>query len=77
MPPKIGAEDLRRPMPARPGYGAPAARLAEILRVDHAGELADQALAVEQGAREAPAYPLLAAVIKAGCRIAIRAAEKV
>ena len=29
-----------RPVPARPGRGAPRARLAEILRVDHAGELA-------------------------------------
>ena len=29
-----------RPTPARPGPGAGAARLAEILRVDHAGELA-------------------------------------
>ena len=29
-----------RPMPSRPGRGAPRARLAEILRVDHAGELA-------------------------------------
>lgn len=28
-----------RPIPPRPGVGAPAARLAEILRVDHAGEL--------------------------------------
>ena len=28
-----------RPVPARPGPGGPAARLAEILRVDHAGEL--------------------------------------
>ena len=28
-----------RPIPPRPGAGAPAARLAEILRVDHAGEL--------------------------------------
>jgi len=28
-----------RPIPPRPGMGAPAARLAEILRVDHAGEL--------------------------------------
>ena len=39
-------------------------------------ELAHQILSVEQGAREAPAYPLLAAVIKAGCRAAIRTAEK-
>jgi len=29
-----------RPVPPRPGQGAPARRLAEILRVDHAGELA-------------------------------------
>lgn len=29
-----------RPIPPRPGRGATAARLAEILRVDHAGELA-------------------------------------
>jgi ubiquinone biosynthesis monooxygenase Coq7 len=28
-----------RPIPPRPGLDAPAARLAEILRVDHAGEL--------------------------------------
>ena len=29
-----------KPVPPRPGLSAPAARLAEILRVDHAGELA-------------------------------------
>lgn len=29
-----------RPVPPRPGRGAPRARLAEMLRVDHAGELA-------------------------------------
>ena len=29
-----------KPIPARPGLGSGAARLAEILRVDHAGELA-------------------------------------
>ena len=40
-------------------------------------ELAHQAEAVEQGAREAPGYPLLAAVIRAGCRVAIRTAEKI
>ena len=33
--------------------------------------------AVEQGAREAPAYPLLSAVIKTGCRLAIRISEKI
>jgi ubiquinone biosynthesis monooxygenase Coq7 len=31
---------------------------------------------VEEGARTAPGYPILAAVIRAGCRAAIRAAEK-
>lgn len=39
-------------------------------------ELAHQLDAVEHGAREAPAYPILAAVIRAGCRLAIRTAEK-
>lgn len=40
-------------------------------------ELAHQAKAVEEGAREAPAYPALSAVIRAGCRAAIKVAEKV
>ncbi len=31
---------VEKPIPPRPGLGAGAARLAEILRVDHAGELA-------------------------------------
>jgi ubiquinone biosynthesis monooxygenase Coq7 len=35
----VSAMTEPRPIPARPGPGAPAARLAEILRVDHAGEL--------------------------------------
>jgi ubiquinone biosynthesis monooxygenase Coq7 len=136
--------------PRRPGAGAGAARLAEILRVDHAGELgavhiyrgqrplwrlagftlgagtallgekaahacteavetvigdhyarqvaeladrdpelaaelsgfrdeelAHRDLAVEEGAREAPGYPLLAAAIRLGCRAAIRISEKI
>ena len=40
-------------------------------------ELAHRDIALAQGARQAPAYPLLAAVIRAGCRAAIRIAEKV
>jgi ubiquinone biosynthesis monooxygenase Coq7 len=40
-------------------------------------ELAHKATAVEQGARQAPAYPVLSAVIKAGCRAAIRISEKI
>jgi ubiquinone biosynthesis monooxygenase Coq7 len=33
--------------------------------------------AVEQGAREATAYPLLSALIKTGCRVAIKISEKI
>ncbi|MBW8880873.1 MAG: demethoxyubiquinone hydroxylase family protein [Asticcacaulis sp.] len=40
-------------------------------------ELGHHDRAVEQGAREAPAYPLLSAIIKAGCRAAIRISEKI
>ena len=39
-------------------------------------ELEHRAHAVAHGAREAPGYPLLSAVIKAGCRAAIRISEK-
>jgi ubiquinone biosynthesis monooxygenase Coq7 len=40
-------------------------------------ELRHQAEAVREGAREAPGYGPLSAVIKAGCRAAIRAAERI
>ena len=40
-------------------------------------ELSHQSEAVQSGARDAPAYPVLAAVIRAGCRVAIRTAEKI
>jgi ubiquinone biosynthesis monooxygenase Coq7 len=47
-----------KPVPPRPGQGALAARLAEILRVDHAGELG--AVAIYRGQRavlgEAPGH---------------------
>ena len=39
-------------------------------------ELAHRDLAIEEGAREAPGYGLLAAVIRTGCRAAIRISEK-
>jgi len=39
-------------------------------------ELAHRDLAREEGAREAPAYALLSAVIGAGCRAAIKISEK-
>jgi ubiquinone biosynthesis monooxygenase Coq7 len=40
-------------------------------------ELAHRDRAVEEGAREAPGYGLLSAVIRAGCRAAIKISEKV
>ncbi len=39
-------------------------------------ELRHRDLALEEGAREAPGYPVLAAVIRAGCRAAIKISEK-
>jgi len=39
-------------------------------------ELAHRDLAVEEGAREAPGYALLGALIRGGCRAAIRISEK-
>ena len=40
-------------------------------------EIAHKNLAVEEGARQAPGYPLLSGIIKAGCKLAIRVSEKV
>jgi ubiquinone biosynthesis monooxygenase Coq7 len=40
-------------------------------------ELAHRDLAIEEGAHEALAYPLLTAVIQAGCRAAIKISEKI
>ncbi len=40
-------------------------------------ELAHRDLAIEEGAHDAPGYGLLSAVIRAGCRTAIRISEKV
>lgn len=40
-------------------------------------ELAHRDIAIEEGAREAPGYGLLAAVIRNGCRAAIKLSEKV
>lgn len=39
-------------------------------------ELAHRDLARQEGAREAPGYPVLAAVIRTGCRAAIKISEK-
>ncbi len=43
-------------------------------RDDELGHLVE---AVESGARQAPGYGLLSAVVSAGCRVAIRIAEKI
>jgi ubiquinone biosynthesis monooxygenase Coq7 len=40
-------------------------------------ELAHHDHAIEHGSREAPAYRLLTAVIKAGCKVAIKVSERV
>lgn len=39
-------------------------------------EIGHKDTAIAEGAKEAPAYPLLSAAIKAGCRLAIRISEK-
>lgn len=40
-------------------------------------EVAHKELAAAEGAHEAPGYPLLSALIRTGCRLAIRISEKV
>ncbi len=40
-------------------------------------EIEHKETAIEQGAHDAPGYPLLSAVIKFGCRAAIRISEKI
>ena len=50
--------------------------LAAELSVFREDELVHHGHAVEHGAREAPGYGLLSAVIKAGCRAAIKVSER-
>ncbi len=40
-------------------------------------ELHHRDTAIEEGAKEAPGYPLLSAIIQAGCRFGIRVSEKI
>ena len=40
-------------------------------------ELAHRDIALEEGAKDAPGYPVLAALIRAGCKAAIKISEKV
>jgi ubiquinone biosynthesis monooxygenase Coq7 len=54
-----------------------APELASELQRFRQDELAHRDQAVAEGAREAPAYGLVSALIRAGCRAAIRISEKV
>ena len=51
--------------------------LKEMITEFREDEIGHKDTAIEEGAKDAPAYPLLAAAIKAGCRLAIRISEKV
>lgn len=51
--------------------------MAEQFREYREDELRHHDHAVDQGAHEAPGYEVLTAVIKAGCRVAIKVSEKV
>jgi ubiquinone biosynthesis monooxygenase Coq7 len=55
----------------------PAAALAPELAQFRDDELAHRDAAIEKGALDAPGYPVLAAVIRAGCRAAIKISEKI
>lgn len=51
--------------------------LAAELSAFREDELAHRDQAVQEGAKDAPGYPVLAAVIRAGCRAAIAVSEKI
>lgn len=51
--------------------------LAETLAQFRKDEIGHKETAEDRGARQAPFYPLLKGVIQAGCRVAIRLAEKI
>jgi ubiquinone biosynthesis monooxygenase Coq7 len=51
--------------------------LAETIEGFRAEEVEHRDLGLAHGAENAPAYPLLSGLIKAGCRLAIKIAEKV
>lgn len=53
------------------------AELADTMAKFQAEEVSHKELAASEGASEAPAYPLLSAIIRTGCRLAIRVSEKV
>ena len=66
-----------RPTAMTPVWKLAATALGAELAKFREEELAHHDHAVEHGSREAPGYRLLSAVIKAGCRTAIKISEKV
>lgn len=57
--------------------GAEEAPLRETIERFRLEEVRHRDEAIEKGAKEAPAYPLLSGIIRAGCRLAIKLSEKV
>lgn len=53
------------------------AELKHVVDRFRADEIGHKQTAIEQGARDAPGYSVLSAVIKFGCRAAIRISEKI
>lgn len=51
--------------------------LVETIKKFQADEVAHRDTALENGAEQAPAYPLMSAVIRMGCRAAIKISEKI
>lgn len=61
----------------RAALGADEPALADTIERFRQDEAHHRETALAHGAREAPAYPLLSGLIKAGCRLAIRTAQRV
>ncbi|HCK84955.1 MAG TPA: demethoxyubiquinone hydroxylase family protein [Hyphomonadaceae bacterium] len=67
-------EHYARQSEALEGVDAPLQRVVDKFRAD---EIAHKETAIEQGARDAPGYPVISALIRFGCRAAIRISEKI
>ncbi len=57
------------------GEGDP--ELAQTIATFQSEEQEHRALAIDHGAHEAPGWPLLSAMVRAGCRVAIRLSERI
>jgi ubiquinone biosynthesis monooxygenase Coq7 len=67
-------EHYARQSVALAGVDADLRRVVDRFRAD---EIGHKETAIEQGARDAPGYSVLSAIIKFGCRAAIRISEKI